>query len=337
MHYSLGFLKVTLGLLRLSAVRMGGVINLSAENLSTPWTPTSGVLCMRAGLREWVHPVPSRQGIYLLNSQSLSVVGGHRYNVLGLASPHPTTTPFSCSLSHLSAWVVSMRNKQPRLWPFDRKTVGNKTSENRKDEGERGTSQSGALEGSTWSCLIENRAALSLMTIHGWTADWEASPRRGRCHEEEILSHELCRIKITEQFQRCRIKMAEICVQSCACVLTFFVIHKSSHTSFCIVSHCVVIDWGRQLVIHEHHRRSIRFSLSAFNGRLFYSLIKWDSTPPPHTHLSVSLHDNQLMHVQTPSGSATYNNPDKGYRGYSAKGWSVAICFPPPANRNAKG
>lgn len=152
MHYSLGFLKVTLGLLRLSAVRTGGVINLSAENLSNPWTPTPGVLCMRAGLREWVHPVPSRQGIYLLNSQSLSVVGGHCYNVL------PPPPPFSCSLSHLSAWVVSMRNKQPRLWPFDRQTVGNKTSENRKDEGERGTSQSGALEGSTWSCLIENRA-----------------------------------------------------------------------------------------------------------------------------------------------------------------------------------
>lgn len=37
-----------------------------------------------------------------------------------------------CSLSHLSACDVSMRNKQPRLWPFDRQTVGNKTSENRR-------------------------------------------------------------------------------------------------------------------------------------------------------------------------------------------------------------
>lgn len=132
MHYSLGFLKVTLGLLGLSAVRTGGVINLSAENLSTPWTPTPRVLCMRAGLREWVHPVPSRQGIYLLNSQSLSVVGGHRCNGLGLGLSPSLSLSLSRSLSHLSAGHVSMRNKQPRLWPFDRQTVGNKTSENRK-------------------------------------------------------------------------------------------------------------------------------------------------------------------------------------------------------------
>lgn len=91
--------------------------------------------------------------------------------------------------------------------------------------------------------------------------------------------------------------------------LTFVVILKSCHLSFHLVPHCAVIDWGRQPVIHEHHRGSIRFSLSAFNGGLFYSLIKWDSTPPPHSHLSLSLHDNQLMHVQTPPGSATNNIP----------------------------
>lgn len=50
-------------------------------------------------------------------------------------------------------------------------------------------------------------------------------------------------------------------------------------------------------------------------GRLFYSLVKWDSTLPPRSHLAVSLHDNQLMHVQTPSGNAPFSNPDKGYRG----------------------
>lgn len=37
--------------------------------------------------------------------------------------------PLSLSLSrspfHLSDWDVSMRNKQSRLWPFDRQTVGN--------------------------------------------------------------------------------------------------------------------------------------------------------------------------------------------------------------------
>lgn len=156
------------------------------------------------------------------------------------------------------------------------------------------------------------------------TLSWRGNPE----------SREPCRIKIVKDVAS---KLQRYVMWSCACVLTFFVIHKSSHTSFCIVSHCVVINWGRQLVIHEHHCRSIRSSLSAFNGRLFYSLIKWDSTLPPHTHLSVSLHDNQLMHVQTPLGSATHNNPDKGYRGYSAKGWSAAMCFTPPASRNVKG
>lgn len=102
---------------------------------------------------------------------------------------------------------------------------------------------------------------------------------------------------------------AAICALLFFFCLTFVVIHKSCQPSFRLVPHCAVIDWGRQPVIHEHHRGSIRFSLSAFNGRLFYSLIKWDSTPPPHSHLSLSLHDNQLMHVQTPPGSATYNIP----------------------------
>lgn len=104
------------------------------------------------------------------------------------------------------------------------------------------------------------------------------------------------------------------------------------------MSHCAVIDWGRQLVIHEHHRRSIRFSLSAFNGRLFYSLIKWDWTPPPQSHLSLSLHDNQLMHVQTPSGNAPDNNLDKGYGSNSAKHRSAAEClFPSPNLLKCKG
>lgn len=99
------------------------------------------------------------------------------------------------------------------------------------------------------------------------------------------------------------------------CVLTSSIILKSCEPSLNVVFHCVVIDREGQLVIHKHHRRSIRFSLSAFNGRVFYSLIKWDSTLPPHSHLAVSYNDNQLMHVQTPSGNAPYNNPDKGYRG----------------------
>lgn len=85
---------------------------------------------MRAGLREWVHSVQSRQGIYSLNSLSLSVFGGHSYNCLGLGLPL-FCLPLLPS-SHLSRRDVSMRNKQPRLWPFDRETVGNKTREDRE-------------------------------------------------------------------------------------------------------------------------------------------------------------------------------------------------------------
>lgn len=37
-----------------------------------------------------------------------------------------------CSLFHISARNVSMRNRHPCLWPFDRQTVGNRTSEDRR-------------------------------------------------------------------------------------------------------------------------------------------------------------------------------------------------------------
>lgn len=37
-----------------------------------------------------------------------------------------------CSLFHISTRNVSMRNRHPCLWPFDRQTVGNRTNEDRK-------------------------------------------------------------------------------------------------------------------------------------------------------------------------------------------------------------
>lgn len=61
--------------------------------------------------------------------------------------------------------------------------------------------------------------------------------------------------------------------------------------------------WRETSSYSRHHCRSIWLSLSAFSGGLFYSLINWDLTSPPCLHLSVSLHDNQLTHVQTPSGN----------------------------------
>lgn len=187
-----------------------------------------------------------------------------------------------------------------------------------EDEGERGTSQSGALEGSTRLLVLPHWESHSVgLNDHAWmngggrssTAESTLSQRRQP--ESQVP---VCEItgKITEIWQRSNHYIEHVC-------LTLCVIHKSCHRSFRVVSHCAVIDWGRQLVIHEHHRRSIRFSLSAFNGRLFYSLIKWDSTLPPRSHLAVSLHDNQLMHVQTPSGNAPYNNPDKGFGGIQLK------------------
>lgn len=57
-----------------------------------------------------------------------------------------------------------MRNKHPRLWPFDRQTVGNKTGENGeekklKKEQVRAVPSKGQV--GFWHCLIENHAALS--------------------------------------------------------------------------------------------------------------------------------------------------------------------------------
>lgn len=47
-----------------------------------------------------------------------------------------------------------------RLWGIGRVRTG-------RDKGEGGTSQSGALGGSTQCCLIENHVVLRLMTMHG--------------------------------------------------------------------------------------------------------------------------------------------------------------------------
>lgn len=135
------------------------------------------------------------------------------------------------------------------------------------------------------------------MTMHGWMVEARALPQRRPYHREEHLE---VKCRIPEIYKG---------------VATLCIIHKPREPSLNVVFPCVVIDWGRQLVIQKHHRRSIWLSLSAFNGRVFYSLIKWDSTLPPRSHLAISLHDNQLMHVQTPSGNAPYNNPDKGYGG----------------------
>lgn len=197
-----------------------------------------------------------------------------------------------------------------------------------EDEGEGGTSQSGALEGSSQLLALPHWESHSVeLNDHAWMNGGGRSGAAQRTLSRIVKS--MCvgiKGKITEIWKK------EKSLHH-TCVLTFCVIHKSCHPSFHVVCYCVVIDWGRQLVIHEHHCGSIRFSLSAFNGRLFYSLIKWDSTPPPCSHLAVSLHDNQLMHVQTPSGSAPYNNPDKGYRGIQLKTGSqrsVSSFYPYP-------
>lgn len=58
--------------------------------------------------------------------------------------------------------------------------------------------------------------------------------------------------------------------------------------------------------------------------KVFYSLIKWDSELPPLPYLAISLHDNQLMHVQRASGNAPYSNPDKGYGGIHHTPWITA-------------
>lgn len=125
MHYSLRLLKVTSGLLGLSAVwSRGGVINHTAEDLSTSWPPTSRVLCMPAGLREWVHSVPSRQGIYSLNLQVC-------WWLAAIAKMVSTSVCLACSLALCPIFQTGMlacATSSQSLGPFDRQTVGNKTS-----------------------------------------------------------------------------------------------------------------------------------------------------------------------------------------------------------------
>lgn len=86
----------------------------------------------------------------------------------------------------------------------------------------------------------------------------------------------------------------------------------------------------------QRHCRSIWLFLSGFSGRLFYSLINWDSTPPPCSHLSVSLHDNQLMHVQTPPP----HHKETETKDTEAVQLNTGVQrqdFPPPALLRSKG
>lgn len=178
-----------------------------------------------------------------------------------------------------------------------------------EDEGESGTRQRDALQGSSRFLALPHWESCSVeLNDHAWMND-EGQSGATPCHKKKK--------KLGSQVHVCETKenSRDTGNESLHCVLTLCIIHKSCEPSLNVVFHCVVIDWGRQLVIHKHHHRSIRFSLSSFNGIVFYSLIKWDSTLPPYSHLAVSYHDNQLMHVQTPSGNAPYNNPDKGYGG----------------------
>lgn len=102
--------------------------------------------------------------------------------------------------------------------------------------------------------------------------------------------------------------------------------------------------WRETSSYSRHPRRSIWLSLSAFSGGLFYSLINWDLTPPPRLHLSVSLHDNQLTHVQTPSGNPPSSSKETETKDTEAVRLNTRLQrrdFPPPvpqpSSRAAKG
>lgn len=131
MHYSLGFLKVTLGLLGLSAVRTG-VLSISLQRISPPPgpQPLGFYACVPDCESECTLSQVDRAFIY----STLRVCRWLAVNAVTVSASVclPLSLSLARSLSHLSAGDVSMRNKQPRLWPFDRQTVGNKTSENRK-------------------------------------------------------------------------------------------------------------------------------------------------------------------------------------------------------------
>lgn len=251
-----------------------------------------------------MHPVPNRQGIYLLNSQSLSALGGHRCNGLGLGlslPPFPSPSLFSTPRSIFQPAVLACATSSRGFGPLTGKLWGIRRARAEKDEGERGRSQTGALQGSNLApphCEGSGSGGGGGgLNGHTWMSTGVKYQAWSSSRGSKLLRYS--RAAVTAFGPR---------VVFFFC-LTFIVIHKSCQPFFRLVPHCAVIDWGRQPVIHEHHRGSIQFSLSAFNGRLFYSLIKWDSTPLPHSHLSLSLHDNQLMHVQTPPGSTTYNIP----------------------------
>lgn len=189
-----------------------------------------------------------------------------------------------CSLFHISARNVSMRNRHPCLWPFDRQTVGNRTSEDRKRQrGRRNKSEwcprrVNAMLPHWESCGVE-------LNDHAWMNSGRLKLCSGgddgggmKCCTESELWHRRNRL---------------------------FCLFYHSHLIPPFFTHCFFFcgnRWRETSSYSQCHYSSIWLSLSAFSGGLFYSFINWDLTPLPRLHLSISLHDNQLTHVQTPSG-----------------------------------
>lgn len=286
MHYSLGFLKVTLGLLGLFAVWRGGVLSISS--LPGP-QPLGFYACVLVCESECTLSQEDRAFIH----STLKVCRWSAAVALSLGlGLSPSLT---CSLSHLSDWDVSMRNKQPRLWPFDRQTVGNKTSTNReKWRRERSNSK--------WCPRRVNWTAgtASLRIVQRW-AKWPCMDKQRRpvwCLTEDIVMGKKTE-KSTAWDQK--EKLREIAKKKCVRFDLLVDPQIMAAPSICIVFHIAVIDWGRQLVIHEHHRRSIQLLVSVFSKRQFYSLVKWDRTLPSRSCLTIFLLDRQLIDVRMPS------------------------------------
>ena len=175
-----------------------------------------------------------------------------------------------------------MRNRHPCLWPFDRQTVGNRTSEDRKR-------QRGRRNKSEW-CPRRVIAMLPHWESCGVELNdhaWMNSGLLKRCCGYDAAAGERKETVVLRRPSKCLFLPF---TNNAALFYTLFLRRGDR--------------WRETSSYSRHHCRSIWLSLSAFSGGLFYSLINWDLTPPPRLHLSVSLHDNQLMHVQTPPGDS---------------------------------
>lgn len=145
----------------------GGLLSISLQRISPLHgpRPLGFYACMPGCKSECTMSQVDRAFIYstLQVCRLLAVIA---VTVLASVCLPLSPSPILCPI--FQPGMLACATSSQGFGPLTGRLWGIRRGRTEKDEGERRISQSGALEGSTWCCLTENCAALSLITMRGY-------------------------------------------------------------------------------------------------------------------------------------------------------------------------